>query len=85
MSNLQFFRGFVRGDLFVHSGELGGGTSSDLLGAELNKLGLELIKLLLQVLLVLAPEGAGLDFGGLNSLTPCQYSSDLKRLKQCLR
>lgn len=50
--------------MHAHLGQLGSGTSSDLLGAELAKLSLELIKLLGEILLVLGPEGTGLDFSG---------------------
>jgi hypothetical protein len=48
----------------AHLGELGGGSTRNLLGAELTKLSLELSELLLEVLLVLAPERAGLNFCG---------------------
>ncbi len=51
--------------LHAHLGELGSGTTSDLLGAELAELSLELTELLGEVLLVLGPEGTGLDFGRL--------------------
>lgn len=50
--------------LHAHLGQLGSGTSSDLLGAELAELSLELTKLLGEILLVLGPEGTGLDFSG---------------------
>jgi hypothetical protein len=48
----------------VDSGELALGTTGDLLGAELNQLGLQLLELSLELILVLAPELAGLDLSG---------------------
>jgi hypothetical protein len=48
----------------VHLCELRGGTACDLLCAELNKLLLQFIKLLAEVILVLAPELGSLDFSG---------------------
>lgn len=52
------------GGSVVHSGELALGTTGDLLGAELNQLGLQLLELSLELILVLAPELAGLDLSG---------------------
>jgi hypothetical protein len=49
---------------YAHLGELGSVATSDLLGAELAELSLELAELLLQVLLGLSPEGSSLDFSG---------------------
>lgn len=49
---------------YAHLGELGCGSSSNLLGAELAELSLELTELLGEILLVLGPEGTGLDFSG---------------------
>ena len=46
----------------IHSGELGG-SGGDLLGAKLNELLLQILKLGSQFLLVLAPELGGLDLG----------------------
>ena len=48
----------------AHLGELGSRSSSNLLGAELAELSLELTELLGEILLVLGPEGTGLDFSG---------------------
>lgn len=48
----------------VHLAQLRLGTTSDLLGPQLHKLGLEVVELLLQFLLVLAPELGGLDLAG---------------------
>ena len=48
----------------AHLGELGSGSTSDLLGAELAELSLQLAELLLEILLVLGPEGTSLDFSG---------------------
>lgn len=45
----------------VHLAELGLGTTSDLLGAQLHELLLQLIQLLLEVLFVLAPKLGSLD------------------------
>lgn len=47
----------------VHLGELGA-RRSDLLDAELVQLSLELVELLEELILILAPEGSGLDFAG---------------------
>ena len=52
------------GDSVVHSGELALGTTGDLLGAELDELGLQFLELSLELILVLAPEGLGLDLSG---------------------
>lgn len=49
---------------FSHLGELGRSTTSNLLGAELDQLGLQLIKLLLEILLVLSPKLGSLDLAG---------------------
>lgn len=49
----------------AHSVKLGRTGAGNLLGAELNQLGLQLIQLLLELILVLAPELGGLDFGRL--------------------
>lgn len=45
--------------------ELGGGTAGDLLGSELDELGLEVVELLGEVVLALAPELGGLNFRAL--------------------
>lgn len=47
----------------AHSGELGGSTARDLLDTKLVQLGLELVKLLREVILALSPELTGLDLG----------------------
>lgn len=47
----------------VDLGELGA-RRSDLLDAELVQLSLELVELLEELILILAPEGSGLDFAG---------------------
>jgi hypothetical protein len=49
--------------LNAHSGELGGSTASDLLDTKLVQLGLELVKLLREVILAFSPELTGLDLG----------------------
>lgn len=49
--------------LNVHSRQLGSSTAGDLLHAQLAQLGFELVELFLQIVLILAPELAGLDFG----------------------
>ena len=46
----------------VHSSQFRRGTAGNFLDAELTQLGLELVELFLQVVLVLPPELAGLDF-----------------------
>lgn len=48
----------------MDSGELALGTTGDLLGAELDELGLQFLELSLELILVLAPEGLGLDLSG---------------------
>jgi hypothetical protein len=50
---------------YAHSLSLGGGTGRDLLDAELVKLELQLLELLGELLLVLAPELTSLDLGRL--------------------
>lgn len=52
------------GGLIVHLGELGSRATGDLLGAQADKLGLQLVKLLLEVVLALSHELAGLDLSG---------------------
>jgi hypothetical protein len=54
----------VREVSVVHSGELALGTTGNLLGAELDQLGLQLLELSLELILVLAPELASLDLSG---------------------
>lgn len=54
----------VPGPWDVHLGELGRSTASDLLGAETDELSLQVIELLLEVLLALAQELAGLNLSG---------------------
>ena len=46
---------------YSHSGQLRRGAAGDLLCSELAEFGLELLELLLQVLLALAPQLAGFD------------------------
>lgn len=48
----------------VHPGELGRSAAGNLLRAELDELLLEVVELDLEVVLVLAPEGCGLDLCG---------------------
>ena len=48
---------------YAHPVEFGRRTPSDLLGAELTKLGFEVLELLLQIVFALAPELAGADLG----------------------
>lgn len=50
---------------YAHSLSLGGSTAGDLLDTELVKLGLQLLELLGELLLVLAPELTSLDLGRL--------------------
>ena len=47
----------------VHAGELGRGAAGHFLGAHLDELGLELVELLSEVVLRLAPQGPRLDLG----------------------
>jgi hypothetical protein len=61
---LIFDSGCGRGNSVVHSGELALGTTGNLLGAELDQLGLQLLELSLELILVLAPELASLDLSG---------------------
>lgn len=48
----------------VHLVELRGSAASNLLCAQLHQLGLQVIELLLELVLVLAPKRRGLDFSG---------------------
>jgi hypothetical protein len=63
------------GSLDVHLAQLGLGTTGDLLGAQGHELLLEIIKLLLEVLLVLAPELLASDLAGRLSNPPVSTSS----------
>lgn len=56
---------------YAHSVGLGRSTAGDLLDAELVELGLQLLKLLGEVLLVLAPELTSLDLGRLETVSAC--------------
>jgi hypothetical protein len=51
-------------ELVVHSGELALRATGNLLSAELDELGLQLLQLSLELILVLAPELGSLDLGG---------------------
>lgn len=66
LSSSSSFSFWIRsaGNSVVHSGELALGTTGDLLGAELDELGLQFLELSLELILVLAPEGLGLDLSG---------------------
>lgn len=59
----------------VHLAQLGLGTTGDLLGAQGHELLLEIIKLLLEVLLVLAPELLASDLAGRLLNSPVSTSS----------
>lgn len=56
---------------YAHSVGLGRSTAGDLLDAELVELGLQLLELLGEVLLVLAPELSSLDLGRLGTVSAC--------------
>lgn len=56
---------------YAHSVGLGRSTAGDLLDAELVELGLQLLELLGEVLLVLAPELTSLDLGRLETVSAC--------------
>jgi hypothetical protein len=66
------------GLLDVHLAQLGLGTTGDLLGAQGHELLLEIIKLLLEVLLVLAPELLASDLAGRLSNPPVSTSSSIR-------
>lgn len=64
------------GGSVVHSGELALGTTGNLLGAELDQLGLQLLELSLELILVLAPELASLDLSGRLRCIPSAFRRD---------
>jgi hypothetical protein len=63
-------RDFRKGISNAHSQGLGGSTASDLLDAELAQLELQLIELLGEIILALAPELTSLDLGRLSQTKP---------------
>jgi hypothetical protein len=64
---------------YAHLCELRGRTAGDLLNAQLTQLSLQLAELLLQVLLVLAPESTGLDFSGLLQCTLAPHYNSISQ------
>ena len=78
--HLQSRNSFQAGSglLHVHLAQLGLGTTGDLLGAQGHELLLEIIKLLLEVLLVLAPELLASDLAGRLLNPPVSTSSHIQ-------
>jgi hypothetical protein len=64
---------------YAHSVGLGRSTAGDLLDAELVELGLQLLELLGEVLLVLAPELTSLDLGRLETVSACILSDSERK------
>jgi hypothetical protein len=64
---------------YAHSVGLGRSSAGDLLDAELVELGLQLLELLGEVLLVLAPELTSLDLGRLETVSACTLSDRSER------
>jgi hypothetical protein len=71
-----FGSGCAGGFSVVHSGELALGTTGNLLSAELDQLGLQLLELSLELILVLAPELASLDLSGRLGEVPSAFRRD---------
>lgn len=68
----------IGGLLDAHLAQLRLGTTGDLLGAQSHELLLELIELLLEILLVLAPKLLGSDLAGRLSNPPVSISSSFQ-------